>query len=53
MKVINNNKRRIKMTLRNESLTKVGIVKEELTFPLSDFLKSKAINFSTQKILHN
>ncbi len=32
---------------------KVGIVKEELTFPLSDFIKSKVTNFSRQKIPRN
>ncbi len=53
MKAINNNKRRIKMTLRNKSSTEVGTLKEELTFPLNDFIKLEATNFSRQKIPHN
>jgi hypothetical protein len=41
------------MILKNESLTKVGTIKEELTFSLSDFIKSEVTNFSRQKIPHN
>lgn len=33
------------MILRDESPTKVGIFKEELTFPLSDSIKLEATNF--------
>jgi len=53
MKAIKDNKRRIKMIPRNESCTKVGNFKEELTFPLSDSIKSKTTNILRQKIPHN
>jgi hypothetical protein len=39
IKAIKENKRSIKMIPRNESPTKVGNFKEELTFPLSDSIK--------------
>lgn len=39
MKAINDNLKKEKKTIRNESLTKVGTFKEELTFPLSDSIK--------------
>jgi hypothetical protein len=41
------------MTLRNEFPTKVGTFKKELTFPLSDSIKSEVINFLKQKIPYN
>ncbi len=53
MKAIKDNKRKIKMIPRNESPTKVGIFKEELTFPLSDYIKLETTNFLRQKIPHN